>query len=270
HHECAIFTSREHEAAESWLGYKNCEKNPGHENFISVQDFKDNYLPRLQSDKQREKFRSRIDKTVRLRVNCTSQARPDDYDMAEYRGTRKMRVGTGYVCHVEEPKYDEPCVCPKCGGKVARKQWRFVVWTAKHVVYNTEEAKKTKIDFFYNDDSCKSDGRMKSVWGVDVEWSEPDRDWCGMLCLTCDEDLGKRIENFHWSVLDAKLDHQDLSQLGLLPSGDEDCFPVVIVSHPHGQPKKITGKTHKSQRFQNMAARKVMKNIKSNHIAPYI
>ncbi|GFS24263.1 hypothetical protein ElyMa_001659200 [Elysia marginata] len=121
-HECAIFTSREHEAAESCWGYKNCEKNPGHKNFISVQDFKDNYLPRLQSDEQRELLRSWIDKTVRLRVDCTSQARPDDDDMAEYRGTSKMRVGTGCVWYVEEPKYDEPCDCPKCGGNVARKQ----------------------------------------------------------------------------------------------------------------------------------------------------
>ncbi|GFR84412.1 hypothetical protein ElyMa_000671000 [Elysia marginata] len=121
-HECAIFSSREHEAAESFWGYKNCEKNPGHKNFISFQDFKDNYLPRLQSDKHREKFRSRIDQTVRLRVNCTSQARPDDNDMAEYRGTSIMRVGTGYVWDVEKPKYDKPCDCPKCGGNVARKQ----------------------------------------------------------------------------------------------------------------------------------------------------
>ncbi|GFS08129.1 hypothetical protein ElyMa_001266400 [Elysia marginata] len=240
-HECAIFTSREHEAVESCHSYKNCEKNPGHKNFISVQDFKDNYLPRLQSDYQREKFRSKIDRTVRLRVDCTSRARPDDDDMAEYRGTSKMRVGTGCVWGVQKPDYDKPCVCPKCGGNVARKQWRFSVWTAKHVVYNTEEAKKTKIDFFYDDDSCKSDGRMKSLLGVKVTGSEPDRDWCWMDCVTCDEDLGERIEKFDSSfVLYDKLTYQDLSQLGLLPSGGEDCHPVLIVSHPHGQPKKIT------------------------------
>ncbi|GFR85348.1 hypothetical protein ElyMa_006026300 [Elysia marginata] len=166
-HECVIFTSREHEAAESCWSYKNCEKNPGHKNFISVQDFKDNYLSRLQSDDLREKVRSRIDQTVRLRVDCTSQDRPDDDDMAEYRGSSKMRVGTGFVRDVDEPKCDEPCVCPKCDGRVARKQWRFRVGTAKHVVYNTEEAKKTKIDFFYDDDSCDCDGRMKSAWGVE-------------------------------------------------------------------------------------------------------
>ncbi|GFR91778.1 hypothetical protein ElyMa_002601000 [Elysia marginata] len=239
-HECAIFTSREHEAAESYWGYKNCEKNPGHKNFITVQDFKDNYLPRLQSHYQREKVRSCIDRTVRLRVDCTSQARPDDDDMAEDRGTSKMRVGTGCVWYVEEPKYDEPCVCPKCGGNVARKQWRFRVWTAKHVVYNTEEARKTKIDFFYDDDSCDRDGRMKSAWGVEVMDSEPDRDWCWMDCVTCDEDLAERIEFNRGFVLNDKLTYQDLSPLGLLPSGGEDCEPVLIVSHPHGQPKKIT------------------------------
>ncbi|GFS18618.1 hypothetical protein ElyMa_003267600, partial [Elysia marginata] len=231
-HECAIFTSREHEAAESCWGYKNCEKNPGHKNFISVQDCKDIYLPRLQSDYQREKFRSWIDRTVRLRVNCTSQDRPDGYPMAEYRGNSIMRVGTGSVRYVEKPKYNKPCVCPKCHGNVARKQWRFRVLTAQHVVYNTEEAKKTKIDFFYDDDSCKSDGRMKSVWGVEVTGCGADTDWCLMLCVTCDEDLGERIEKIDSGYeLDDKLTYRDLSQLGLLPSGDEDL--ALIVSHPH-------------------------------------
>ncbi|GFR96101.1 hypothetical protein ElyMa_000959800 [Elysia marginata] len=240
-HECAIFTSREHEAADSCWGYKNFEKNPGHKNFISVQDFKDNYLPRLQSDDQREKFRSCIDMTVRLRVDCTSQARPDDDDMAEYRGNSIMRVGTGFVRDVDEPKYGEPCVFPKCGGNVARKQRRFRVWTAKHVVYNTEEARKTKIDFFYDDDSCDRDGRMKSVWGVEVTGSRPDKDWCLMDCVTCDEDLGERIEEFDSRyVVDDKQNFRDLSQLGLLPSGGKYFNPVLIVSHPHGQPKKIT------------------------------
>ncbi|GFR89557.1 hypothetical protein ElyMa_002545400 [Elysia marginata] len=240
-HECAIFTSREHEGAESQNSNINCKKNPGHENFISAQIFIDNYLPRFQSDEQREKFRSKIDRTVRLRVNCTSRARPDDDDMAEDRGTRKMRVGTGSVRRVEEPEYNKPCVCPECLGNLARKQWRFRVKTAKHVVYNTEEAKKTKIDFFYDDDSCKRDGRMKSAWGVEVTKSGTDRDRCWMWCITCDEDLGERIEKFdrrYW--INDELNRQDLSELGLLRSGYEDCRPVLIVSHPHGQPKKIT------------------------------
>ncbi|GFS16105.1 hypothetical protein ElyMa_004949500 [Elysia marginata] len=241
-HECAVFSSREHEAAESCHSYENCEKNPGHENFISAQDFIDNYLPRLQSDEWREMFRSWINQTVRLRVNCTSQDRPDGYPMAEDRGTRKIHVGTGYVWHVEEPKYSEPCVCPKCDGNVARKQWRFGVMTAQHVVYNSEEAKKTQIDFFYDDDSCKSDGRMKSAWGVEVTESSPDRDWCSMECVTCDEDLVEKIEKIcrcYW-LYDDELDPKDLSELGLLPSVHEYCDPVLIVSHPHGQPKKIT------------------------------
>ncbi|GFR88001.1 hypothetical protein ElyMa_000759900 [Elysia marginata] len=240
-HECAIFSSRENEAAESCDSYKNCKKNSGHENFISAQDFKDNYLPRLQSDVRRKMFRSKIDITVRLRVNCTSRGRPDGYPMAEDRGIRKMRVGTGSVWCVEYPKYSEPCVCPKCHGNVARKQWRFRVQTAQHVVFTTEEAKTTQIDFFYDDDSCKSDGRMKSAWGVEVKWSEPDKDFCYMECVTCNEDLGVMIEKFDSCWLNGgELDRQDLSQLGLLPSGGEGCVPALTVSHPHGQPKIIT------------------------------
>ncbi|GFS22065.1 hypothetical protein ElyMa_006940800 [Elysia marginata] len=236
-HECEIFSSREHERAESHHNYKNCKKNPGHENFISAQDFEDNYLPRLQSDIQREKLRSRIDLTVRLRVGCTSSERPDDDDMAKFRGTDKSRLGTGFVYAVKA-KYNKPCFCPNCNGQVARKQWSCTIWTANHVVYNTEEAKETKIDFFYNDNSCRRDGRMKSVSGMAVVKSEPDKDFCWMSSVTCDEDLGERIGELDWQC--GELNRQDITELGLPLSGDNSCDLILIVSHPHGQPKKVT------------------------------
>ncbi|GFR69986.1 hypothetical protein ElyMa_005643700 [Elysia marginata] len=239
--ECEIFTKREHEGAESGFNWKYCKKNPGHEKFISAQDFKDNYLPRLQSREKREVFRSLIlDATVRLRVHCTSLDRPDDDQMAAHRGTCRMRVGTGFICYVYRPEYNKPCICRECNGKVARKQWRFGVKTAQHVVYNTEEAKETKIDLFCDDESCEKDGRMKSVWGVEVECSFSNMDFCDIWCVTCDEDLGERISSAWPYRSDIKLNCQDVSDLGLLPSCDEDCDPALIVSHPHGQPKKIT------------------------------
>ncbi|GFR75016.1 hypothetical protein ElyMa_002177900 [Elysia marginata] len=79
---------------------------------------------------------------------------------------------------------------------------------------------------------------MKSAWGVEVIGSRPNMDCCGMLCVTCDEDLGKRIDR-HDVFHDDPYRH-DLSQLGLLPSGHKDCDFALIVSHPHGQPKNIT------------------------------
>ncbi|GFR84408.1 hypothetical protein ElyMa_000670900 [Elysia marginata] len=93
---------------------------------------------------------------------------------------------------------------------------------------------------------------MKSAWGVEVTRSKPDRDWCWMDCVTCDEDLGERIEKFNRRVSNKyKLTYKDLSQLSLLSSGDEDCDLALIVSHPHGQPKKITVGTVTHQDIEN-------------------
>ncbi|GFS25602.1 hypothetical protein ElyMa_003445500 [Elysia marginata] len=189
----------------------------------------------------REEFRSLIDLTVRLKVRCTSLDRPDEDELAEYRGTGMLRVGTGCIWLCSGPEYNKPCVCFKCAGKVAEKHWTFHVRTAQHVVYNSEEARKTKVDLFYDDSSCQRDGKMWSVMVVDKLSSPSEIDWCDMLCATCDEDLGGRIESA-WScwLHEGVQNPQDLSGLNLVPFCDEGPDPVVIVSHPHGQPKKIT------------------------------
>ncbi|GFS27906.1 hypothetical protein ElyMa_005316100 [Elysia marginata] len=243
HHECEVFSGSEHEAAESERNWNGCEKNPGHKQFISAQNFTENYLPRLQSDQKRGMLKNLIDLTVRLRVSCTSLHRPDDDDLAAHRGTGKLRTGTGFIYDVHDPDYNKPNLLNEGLGNETKKHWRFYVQTACHVVYNTEEAKETKVDLFYDENSCERDGRMKSVWGVRVINSTPGIDWCSMLCETCDEDLGKRIESaVRCRFYDDKLKPEDIFDLGLLKLQhyDEKCQPVVIVSHPHGQPKQIT------------------------------
>ncbi|GFS14286.1 hypothetical protein ElyMa_006742500 [Elysia marginata] len=253
HQECEIFSGRKHEAAESEHKFSSCEKNPGHEQFVSPQHFIEKCLSRLQTEEKREVFRAWIDLTVRLRVYCTSRDRPDDDDMATYRGTAGARVGTGFLWLVSTPRYDKSCFCDKCHGMVAKKQWTFEVQTARHVVYNTEEAKRTKVDLFYDDHSCQQDCRMKSLRGEELVISSSSRDWCIMSCVVCDEDLVERIKSLivkrcwrlyldtgRLNLNEFKLDPQDFYELGLLQSRGEDCDPVLIVSHPHGQPKKIT------------------------------
>ena len=147
------------------------------------------------------------------------------------------RMGTGFISHVFKPVSEKPCPCDKCNGEITRKFWRFRVRTAAHVVYNTEEAKSTRVDLFYDDDSCKFDGRMVTLTGLEVERISHDRDVCYMECVTHDDALGERIESLMPSL--HSLD-QDLLSLDFLPPFDEGRHPTLIVSHPHGQPKKIT------------------------------
>ena len=206
---------------------------------MSVQDFKDKYLPRVHTDEKRDRLRSMIDLTVRLRLYWTSPDRPDDDPLSNHRGTKIPRMGTGFIRHVYKPVSDKPYPCDKCNGEITRKFWRFEVRTAAHVVYNTEEAKSTRVDLFYDDDSCESDGRMVTVTGLRVVGIYHDRDLCYMECVTYDEALGERIKSLATSLY-SEIRSLDLPGLDFPPPYDRGRRPILIVSHPHGQPKKIT------------------------------
>ncbi|GFR77274.1 hypothetical protein ElyMa_005820800 [Elysia marginata] len=241
HHECEIFSESEPEAAESGYKWKNCEKNPGHVKFISAPDFTENYLSKLHSEAQREVLQARVDLTVRLRVNWTSQDRQDDDEFSAVRGTKLRRFGTGCILDVSYPVDDEPCPCPECDEKIVRKHWAFPVLTARHVVYDTEEAKQTKVDLFYDDESCEQNGRMKTLWGLEVLKTSVESDECTMLCVTHDEDLGERLESICRCVHGSEPGEPfNLADLGWAESCGKDYQHVMVVSHPHGQPKKIT------------------------------
>ena len=215
---------------------------------MAAQDFKDKHLPGTLNEKQHERLSSLIDLVVRIRVHWTTERRRDDDDLSEYRGTNRLRVGTGFICSISEPLHDKPCPCNECNGKLGRTYWEFTVQTAQHVVYNTDEAKKTRVDLFYDDESCRHDGRMKSVWAVKTEWADYETDFCRFTCVTHDETLAIRIRSMHLRWLHTG-DDLDLTESirscvldgefgNLLEQGS--CKYVMIVSHPHGQPKKVT------------------------------
>lgn len=240
YHECEMFKGGMPEAAESESKWSTCTKNPGHGNFISAQVFKEKILPKIQDVASRETLRSRVDLTVRLRVHYTSAERPDDDQFSQGRGLFHLRTGTGFIEDVDRPESNEPCPCDECGGKITKRNWRITIRTAHHVVYNTEEAKETKVDLFLDDEKCDRNGTMKSVWGEKVLGCGPEWDSCYLSCVTCDEDLGERIESA-MQCYTHRLRNINLSGLESLQLPCEsDCVSGMIVSHPHGQPKKIS------------------------------
>ncbi|GFR78475.1 hypothetical protein ElyMa_005850500 [Elysia marginata] len=148
-------------------------------------------------------------------MHCKRSDRPGDDAFVDYRGTPRMRIGTGFIRRVQQLKQTEPCCCDVCHGNVPMNQLGFEVHTARHVVFNMEEAKRTKIDLFYDNTSCLSNERMKSVWVMGMGESQSDKDWCNMWCGTCDEGLGKRIEAAAKKIF-IYLNQRDLISLGLL------------------------------------------------------
>lgn len=244
HHECELFTGRLPESEESEFNWETCEKNPGHEKFISVPDVEGKYQHKFQHVRQHQDLRAVMDLTVRLRVRYTSRDRPDGGDISDWRGTNRLRVGTGFVWYLKDPVHTQnmPCRCILCGGKVKKQYWEFEVQTALHVVYNTEEAKNTTVDFFFDDKDNDLDGTMKSVRGLEVLWTDARRDLCRMTCVTCDESLGKRIDstNSYCYESDDWMPVVNLRNLNLPQSWRADSDLVLIISHPHAQPKQLT------------------------------
>ena len=159
---------------------------------MSVNDFIDS-LSCSEGDPLREWVRATADLTVRLRVGYTSQDRPDGYPFCGNRGKSIPRVGTGLIYRVNS-KINEPCPCVYCDGQKVRKFWRFHVETAEHVVYDTEEAKRTRLDLFYDDETSRLDGKVVSVWPLRVVESDTENDRCRMECVTHDERIGEMVE----------------------------------------------------------------------------
>ena len=254
---------------------------------MSVNDFIDR-LSCSEGDPVREWVRAAADLTVKLTVPYTSQDRPNGYPFSGVRGTSIPRVGTGWICHVDS-EINEPCPCDNCDGQEVRKYWRFYVWTAQHVVYNTEEAKRTRLDLFYDDETSRQDGKVVSVWALRVDRSNAEHDRCHMVCVTHDERIGEMVESLvrRWhslnkdigsrpiyskksSLLDRlreaeatrsrsrpiyskksslldRLREAEATRSRSRPiyskksslSGEGQLY-TLIISHPHGQAKKIT------------------------------
>ena len=190
------------------------QKNPKHQQFMSVNDFIDS-LSCSEGDQCREWVRVAADLTVRLRVGYTSQDRPDGDPLCGSRGKSITRVGTGWIYRVDF-KINEPCPCNNCDGQEVRKHWRFYVLTAQHVVYDTKEAKRTRVDLFYDDETSRKGRKVVSVWALSVLRSDAEIDWCSMEFVTHDERIGEMVESLvcRWVSLtkDIRYIHHSISR----------------------------------------------------------
>ena len=182
-------------------------------------------------------IRTFADLVVRVRVQWTSPDRPDSDDLSDFRGTDLLRLGSGSLHYAIDPSFDGPCPCRECNGTQTKQRWTFAVLTACHVVYNTEEAIRTKVDVFYDDKSDVQNGKMQTLWGVKAVWSNADRDVCQLLCVTHDAVLAERIRALEcgWRSL-----YKYYKLFGQSKRERKDNVKAIIFSHPHGQPKKMT------------------------------
>ncbi|XP_059158807.1 uncharacterized protein LOC131942864 [Physella acuta] len=182
HHEAEICYGGE---ADLHKHYTGCKKNPGHVNFIPVNDFNLDHLP----SRYRDVFMLELIKalsalTFLIKVKYTSLERPKSvpcfsgqYPFYNTRGSDVLRTGTGRVCGVV--KYTESynkgtCPCGKCQhSDTPSKVWGEVrVRTATHVVFDVSEVRQTRCVVGFDDN--KSPGVSLDGWRVVVADIEGD------------------------------------------------------------------------------------------------
>ncbi|GFO10501.1 hypothetical protein PoB_003700600 [Plakobranchus ocellatus] len=245
-HECEIFTHGD-EVEESGEAWSTCSKNPGHDTFIPAPEFCLDHLPecaRYSSVLELVKLLSLL--TVRLRVAFTSWERPKGYTFHNYRGSTEQHVGSGFVQDII-PGHGS-CPCRECENSPTPAQEWFciLIETACHVVYDTKEAESTKVDFFYDDASSRTDGRMKSIFAKETILHSQDQDFCAMLCVTHDKRLSQEILQYK-QQLDKTYQLYRWYKNKFDDSMMADFYSLcLIVSHPHGHPKHVTvGRTER-------------------------
>ncbi|GFO41620.1 hypothetical protein PoB_006812500 [Plakobranchus ocellatus] len=235
-HECEVYGAG-CEVAEGNKAWRSCEKNPGHERFIPASEFSIDDIPeeyRIQS--LFDPVKSFLDVVVRLRVNYTSEKRPKGYPFHDSGGKYETHTGSGVLFHIDtfEGEWGSPSASAETDAPC--QKWYVVsLATACHVVYNSEEAKETTMDFFYDDEDSRKDGRMKSLQVHEMSKKDIHGDLCILECVTRDDSLIEQLQ----LILDPKMQlnpfFKNREQLQL-----QDKSLCFVISHPHGRPKQIT------------------------------
>ncbi|KAK3711615.1 hypothetical protein RRG08_020996 [Elysia crispata] len=235
-HECEVFGEGP-EAMESARTWASCSKNPGHAGFIPYPEFRPDHLPVSWHTPERlEIVRIIAEVTVRLRVGYTSMDRPEGFAFHNLRGSNIVHTGSGWIYDIR-PNRDVPCPCQECAlSPSPHKTWmEIIIATACHVVYNTEEAKLTHVDLFYDDEQARRSGKMKTVLGSQINLTDEGNDTCLLRCATHDNDLCEKLFELRAAAVKAFVDQNAIGEWR--PTVDSVC---VIISHPHGRPKQVT------------------------------
>ncbi|KAK3732139.1 hypothetical protein RRG08_026521 [Elysia crispata] len=237
-YECEVFGNGPVEA-ESKNTWENCEKHFGHASFIPAPQFNMDHMPEgFKMDLHLHYVRYISKRTVRLKVGYVSWGRPPGYTFAASRGEKRPHWGSGWINDVSY--YDGLCFCQKCADKPDPKigYCTVKVHTALHVVYDTEEAQNTEIDLFYDGDLTLKDSEKPKVlklYGIRVSDANIKRDLSTIMCVTHEKSILNELSTFQaekrdmWKAL--------RTHAATPPNNINAC---IIISHPHGQPKKIT------------------------------
>ncbi|XP_005093362.1 uncharacterized protein LOC101848574 [Aplysia californica] len=212
-----------------------CKKKTDHRKYYPVRSVtKENFPPEFADDDIVELFLLRAKLTVRLLANYVSRNRPDGYTLASERDktTHDYRYFSGWLSdHLgSDCSFDMPCPLDNCPFPQPHTvTGPFYIYTVAHGIFDTSEACKTIIEFFY-DDATRPDTILRAE-GYKLMWKNKHHDICKVACVSHDPKLAPCL-----TVID-----RDISKVSKRLK--LKTFPgtlVAIISHPHGYEKHIS------------------------------
>lgn len=226
-----------------------CKKNPGHLEFIPVQEFNLQHLgPCYQDNDIVDLIKCIAALTVRIRVLKLSPKRPPPpYPPIQRHalGAGCSVSGSGFVwrvsVHTEKDKYKETCPCRSCkNSPTPQTRWgQIYIRTVVHVVYDDIEAAETLCHF----DLDAPDTELSSVPTVgarEVAFSEFSDDLCSMIFLTHDLALVEKLHKLVYLCDDLEMKVSRKYKINPSNLPDKEHNLTIIVSHPHGCSKCVT------------------------------
>lgn len=130
-----------------------------------------------------------------------------------------------------------PCPIPDCPYKKEKHNvyGNIRILTSKHVVYDSSEALKTKVQFFYDSSRQSGPGFVTECIGLD--YSLEDSDIAHLQCVTHDADLCR--------ILQEHKEEATRIYRNIPPDVWQACKDLcVVIGHPHGLPKVISVGKH--------------------------
>lgn len=211
---------------------KSCHKHSRHKEFIPLGTFSLEHLPEEYRNNLLYNFIKSVAKlVVCLKVSCISSARFQDDNIEK---NKHPGFGSGWVTRTGDrflQQSKKTCPCKTCSNsQTPATEWAEVmVYTVKHVVFNTEEALATRCDLFYD----PGNSSVKKIHGSRVRISDSRKDTAEITCVTHDIELWEELKLL---VQDRDKLYEDVKEMYF--HGDHKL--VVIVSHPHAQEKHVS------------------------------
>ncbi|GFR90294.1 hypothetical protein ElyMa_004300800 [Elysia marginata] len=204
--------------------------DPKHPNFIPVPDFGLYNIPEgFRSDAVLEYINISA-RTVKLVTRYNSPDRPT----SSTRGLKDgKRLGSGWVVKLEY--LGQQSENPECKESLAPEShcWAVIINTSTQLVYDSQEAKATQVELFYDDESSLEEGKVITLQGVEIEETDPTSHISLLVCFTHDAALAKQLDDYvkeNMALREAILREM---------TNDVDLTQVMVICHPQGLPKRI-------------------------------